>query len=79
MTWANQPAMRGGSVAMTASGRGYREWSVAPLVQEMYASGANNGFLIKDADEGQDAEQQFHAREKGENVPQLVLTFAPAP
>ena len=43
----------------------------------MYSSGSNNGFLIKDATEGQDAEQQFHAREKGSNVPQLILTFKP--
>ena len=64
--------------ATTTSGTGYREWNVATLVQEMYTSGANNGFLIKDATEGQDAEQQFHAREKDENVPQLVLSFKPA-
>ena len=74
VTWANQPATTGSAVT-TTSGRGYREWAVATLVQGMYSSGTNNGFLIKDATEGQDAEQQFHAREKGENVPQLVLTF----
>ena len=45
----------------------------------MYSSGANNGFLIRDATENQDAEQQFHAREKGETPPELVLTFKPAP
>jgi hypothetical protein len=58
---------------------GYREWDVATLVQAMYSSGANHGFLIKDSAEDQDAEQQLHAREKGDNVPQLVLTFRPAP
>jgi hypothetical protein len=42
----------------------------------MYA-GPNHGFLIRDAAEGQDAEQQFHSREKGENAPQLVVRFAP--
>ena len=76
-TWANQPATTG-SAATTISGTGYREWAVATLVQGMYSSGTNNGFLIKDASENQDAEQQFHAREKGDNVPQLVLTFKPA-
>jgi hypothetical protein len=45
----------------------------------MYSSGSNNGFLIRDATESQDAEQQFHAREKGENPPQLVVSFKPAP
>jgi hypothetical protein len=39
-------------------------------------SDANHGFLIRDAVEGQDAEQQFHSREKGETPPQLVIRFA---
>jgi hypothetical protein len=39
---------------------------------------ANHGFLLRDATESQSAEQQFHSREKGENVPQLVVTFEPA-
>jgi hypothetical protein len=43
-------------------------------VQTMYTE-ANHGFLIRDALEGQDAEQQFHSREKGENAPQLVVRF----
>ncbi|WP_162605917.1 right-handed parallel beta-helix repeat-containing protein [Jiangella aurantiaca] len=77
VTWANAP-QTSGSAATTTSGSGYREWNVATLVQAMYSSGSNHGFLIKDATEGQDAEQQFHAREKGDNVPQLVLTFKPA-
>ncbi len=42
-------------------------------------SGSNYGFLIRDANENNDAEQQFHSREKGESMPQLVITFAPAP
>ena len=78
VTWANAPQTTG-SAATTTSGTGYREWDVATLVQAMYSSGSNHGFLIKDATEGQDAEQQLHAREKGQNVPQLVLTFKPAP
>jgi hypothetical protein len=77
VTWGNAPATSG-SAATTTSGTGYREWGVEALVQNMYSSGQNNGFLVKDASENQDAEQQFHAREKGENIPQLVLTFKPA-
>jgi parallel beta-helix repeat protein len=77
VTWSNQPAMTGSAVT-TTSGTGYRGWSVAALVQAMYSSGSNNGFLIKDATEGQDAEQQFHAREKGASPPQLVVSFKPA-
>jgi hypothetical protein len=78
ITWNNQPATTG-AAATTGAGSGYREWNVTAQVQAMYAAGANHGFLIRDATEGgTGSEQQFHAKEKGENVPQLVLTFAPA-
>ena len=77
VTWSNAPATTGSAVT-TTSGSGYRAWGVVTLVQAMYSSGQNHGFLIKDAVENQDAEQQLHAREKNENVPQLVLTFKPA-
>jgi hypothetical protein len=50
---------------------------VTAQVQAMYLE-ANHGFLIRDSVEGQDAEQQFHSREKGENPPQLVVRFATA-
>ncbi|HEV3477814.1 MAG TPA: DNRLRE domain-containing protein, partial [Gaiellaceae bacterium] len=77
VNWSNAPAVAGSAVT-TTSGSGYREWAVAALIQAMYSTGQNNGFLIRDATEGQDAEQQFHSREKAENAPQLVLTFKPA-
>jgi hypothetical protein len=44
----------------------------------MAAGGASHGFLIRDAVEGQDAEQSFHSREKGESPPRLVVTYAVA-
>jgi hypothetical protein len=72
-----QPATSGSPVT-TSSGNNWREWGVAALVQDMYAPGANHGFLVRDANESQDHEQQFNAREKGENVPQLVIRFKPA-
>ena len=78
VTWANQPATTG-VVASTSSGSGYRQWDVTAQVQAMLASGANHGFLIRDAAEGQDAEQQFHSREKGESPPQLIVTYVAAP
>jgi hypothetical protein len=77
VTWNNQPQTTGAASA-TPSGQGYREWSVTSQVQAMYQEGSNNGFLIRDAVEGADAEQQFHSREKGESPPQLVLRFAAA-
>jgi len=76
VSWASQ-LMTTGSAAVTTSGLGYREWNVTTHVQAMY-QGPNHGFLIRDAVEGQDAEQQFHSREKGENPPQLVIRLAAA-
>jgi hypothetical protein len=61
VTWSNQP-QTAGAAATAAAGTGYREWPVTAQVQAMY-SDANHGFLIRDAVEGQDAEQQFHSRE----------------
>jgi hypothetical protein len=78
VTWNNQPATTG-AAATTSSGSGWREWNVVAIVQAMYDSGMNNGFLLRDATENNDAEQQFHGREKGESIPQLVITFGPAP
>jgi hypothetical protein len=77
VNWDNQPATSGVG-ATVASGSGYREWDVKAQVKAGYDAGAHHGFLIRDAAEGADAEQQFHSREKGDNPPQLVLTFAPA-
>jgi CSLREA domain-containing protein len=78
VTWSNQPATNG-TAATTSSGSGYREWNVAAQVQAMFDTGANHGFLIRDASEGGGgSEQQFHSREKGESMPELVITFAPA-
>lgn len=75
VTWANQPATAG-TVATTGSGLGYREWNVTGQTRDMY-SGANHGFLIRDAAEsGAGFEQSFHSREKGsDSPPELVLTF----
>jgi hypothetical protein len=78
VTWSNQPATTG-SAATTASGSDWREWAVAAMVQQMYDTNSNYGFLIRDAAENQDNEQQFHSREKGENIPELVITFGSAP
>jgi hypothetical protein len=65
---------------VTSSGSGYRSWTVTEQVQAMMETGTNHGFLIRDLDEGGSGfEQSFHAREKGENPPQLVLRYTPAP
>jgi hypothetical protein len=76
VTWGNQPASTG-TAAETGSGSGYRQWNVVSQVQAMYA-GSNNGFLIRDKTEGGGGnEQEFNAREKGENRPMLIITFGP--
>ncbi|HXV92068.1 MAG TPA: DNRLRE domain-containing protein, partial [Pseudonocardia sp.] len=77
VTWATQPAT-GGPAATTTSGSGYRQWTVTEQVLAMY-SGANNGFLIRDAAENAGGLLQgFRSREDSSNRPQLVITFGPA-
>jgi hypothetical protein len=78
VTWNNQPGTTG-TAATTASASGIRTWDVTSQVQVMYDSSALHGFLIRDAVESQDHEQQFHATEKNENPPRIVVTFGPAP
>ncbi|HEV3484380.1 MAG TPA: DNRLRE domain-containing protein, partial [Vicinamibacterales bacterium] len=77
VSWGNQP-QTAGTAAASPSGQGYLEWNVTTQVQAMYDTGGKHGFLIRDAVENADAEQQFHSREKGESPPQLVIRFAPA-
>jgi hypothetical protein len=71
-----QPATTG-AAATTVSGRGLRAWDVTAHVRAMYASGANHGFLIRDALEGTGARQRFHSREKRRSAPALVIRYAP--
>jgi large repetitive protein len=79
VTWGNQPLTNGTAVT-TSSGSGYREWVVTSHVQAMNEAGTSHGFLIRDMVEGSSGmEQSFHAREKGESPPQLVIRYAPEP
>lgn len=76
VTWGNQPGTTG-VAAIAGSGLGTLEWVVTTQVQAMY-SGSNNGFLIRDAADGDVAspEQSFHGREKApDHPPALVITF----
>jgi hypothetical protein len=76
VTWNNQPSTSGTPAnAPSRSSAGYLEIDVRWQLQAIYDSGANHGFLIRDASENQDAEQQFHSREKGFDPPQLEVTF----
>jgi hypothetical protein len=77
VTWDNQPETTG-APATIVSGPGYRDWDVTGLVQAMYES-QNHGFLIRDAvEDGDGAEQSFHAREKAPDPgPELTVTFGP--
>jgi hypothetical protein len=77
VTWENRPSTAG-TAASAASSTGYVEWNVTRMVVEMIGGGTNHGFVIRDAEENADAEQQFHAREKGQQPPQLVVTLGPA-
>ncbi len=74
VNWSNQPATSG-TAATTDSGQGHRSWDVTTQV----AAGASNGFLIRDAAEGNGgSEQQLHSREKSDNQPQMVYSYAAA-
>jgi hypothetical protein len=83
VTWANQPPTTGTPAATSsnapsgsAGSKGYRQWVVTSQVQAMLA-GTNHGFLIRDSVENQGShEQQFQSREKNEQRPQLVVTYA---
>ena len=79
VTWSNQPATAG-PAATSASGIGVRLARVERRRSGAGdAAGSNNGFLIRDANESQDAEQQYNSREKGTDRPQLVITFRIGP
>ena len=74
VTWANQPPTAG-AAATTTAGSGWREWDVVAQVDAMYST-ANEGFLIRDAVESSNAndEQRFDSRSEP-GRPELVLQF----
>jgi hypothetical protein len=73
IAWGNQPATAG-PAAEAPSAMGYVEWDVTGHVQ----AGAGHGFLIRHATENDvaGAEEGFFSKEKLENMPELVLTYA---
>jgi hypothetical protein len=75
VTWSNQPSTTS-SAAVTASAQGPLEWMVTEHVLGMYTS-ANQGFLVRDADEdGNGDEQTLNSREKlNDLAPELVFVF----
>jgi hypothetical protein len=84
VTWSNQPSTTGTPATLSLSGTqsGYRDWNVSAIVQAIYSSGTNNGFLIQDASEGANGngvQQLFVSKESATNQPQLVITYTQAP
>jgi len=77
ITWNNQPTAAG--TVTTSAGTGWRDWVVTSMVQSMYSSGTNYGFLIRDAVEGASGTQVFSSRESGTNTPKLVITYIQGP
>jgi hypothetical protein len=74
VTWNTRPATTG-APATSASGTGWRSWSVTTLVQSMYTT-ANHGFVLKDQTEGVGSfRQNYASREDAPNDPRLVLTW----
>jgi hypothetical protein len=79
VTWGNQPATAGPAAEAPAA-MGYVQWNVTSQVQAMFSGDGNHGFLIRHAIENDTpgAEEDFFSKEKRENPPELVLTFAAA-
>jgi hypothetical protein len=79
VTWGNQPTTAGPAAEAPAA-MGYVQWNVTSQVQAMYSGDGNHGFLIRHASENDPAgaEEGFFSKEKRENPPELVLTFAAA-
>jgi large repetitive protein len=74
VTWNNRPGTTG-APATSASGSGWRSWTVTSLVQSMY-SAANDGFVLKDQTEGVGSfRQNYASREDAPNDPQLVVNW----
>jgi hypothetical protein len=74
VTWNNQPTTTG-TPATSASGLGWREWTVTTIVQNQY-SGTNHGFLLRDSSESASGfRQTYTSREGASNDPELVITF----
>jgi hypothetical protein len=75
VTWNNRPGTTG-APATSASGSGWRSWSVTSLVQSMYST-ANHGFVLKDqTEEVGSFKQNYVSREDAPNDPQLVVSWS---
>jgi hypothetical protein len=80
VTWNNQPGGTG-TAATSASGTGWRTWTVTAHVQQMY-TGPNNGFMMRDATENDGTSghsQNYHSSEDTLNRPELIITIGNPP
>jgi hypothetical protein len=76
VTYTNQPATTGTAVTATSVASGTISWNVLTPVQALY-SGANNGFVIKDANEATSAPSIYTSSEgTAADQPQLTVTYA---
>jgi hypothetical protein len=84
VTWAGQPAVVAGAASSgQPADPGWQEWTVTGLVQDLYASPRNNGFLLRDQAENATAGvgQDYDSHDTGgamSNVatrPTLVVTW----
>ncbi len=78
VNWSVQPSVSDSpATALSGSTTGYVEWNVTTQLHSMYSVAGLHGFQVRDQTENQDAEFLLNSREKSENRPQLVVTFAP--
>jgi len=84
VTWNNQPSTTTSNQASTTSTSSNDVWTVTTLVQSIYSSGQNNGFLVRDQSENTSLgsligapTQVLFSREVGTAAdrPKLAVTF----
>ena len=76
LTWSNQPdPLTGVTTATTPQGEGYREFDVLDHVQSMFDLGVHNGWVIRDAHEGdpEGGDTSFESRETPQDPPDMTL------
>lgn len=82
LNWSNRPDPAG-TAAISASGLGWRTWSVLAHVLAMSTPGSNHGFMLRDSTEDQSGqEQRYSSREDNDaqpNPPELVITIGNPP
>ncbi len=75
VTWNVQPPTAGTpATSSPPSSPGYQMWTVTDQVRLLYSAG-NNGFVVKDRNEGDDDYKQTYLSRAGWSPPRLTVTW----